>query len=81
LKKQDVGREAKRERLGRLKPEEKVNMAIDMTQAMLEACVAGVRAGNPKVTEQELMKELRRRLRLMKQRQRPTRSVKQDADL
>jgi hypothetical protein len=76
LKKYKVSLEGKRERVGRLKPEEKVNMAIDMSQAMLEACGAGIRAANPKMTEQELMKELRRRLRLMKQWQRPTKSVK-----
>jgi hypothetical protein len=76
LKKRNVGLEANIERVGRLKPEEKVNMAIDMTEAMVEACVGGIKAGNPKMTEQELMKELRRRLRSTKQRQRPSRRVK-----
>jgi hypothetical protein len=76
LKKHNLGPKTNKDRVGRLKPEEKVNMAIDMTEAMVGACVGGIKAGNPKVTEQELMKELRRRLRSMRQWQRPTRRVK-----
>jgi hypothetical protein len=76
LKKHNVGLKANIERVGRLKPEEKVNMAIDMTEAMVEACLGGMKARNPKITEQELIKELRRRLRSMKERQRPSRRVK-----
>jgi hypothetical protein len=64
------------DRVGRLKSEEKVNMAIDMTEAMVGACIDGIRARNPNVTEQELMKELRQRLRWAKQWQRPGRSVR-----
>jgi hypothetical protein len=62
--------------VGQLKSEEKVNIAIDMTEAMVEACIAGIKAGNPNMTKQELMKELCHRLRWAKQWQRPARCVK-----
>jgi hypothetical protein len=75
LKKRKVGPKANIERVRRLKPEEKVNMAIDMTEAMVGACIGGIKAENPNVTEQELMEELRCRFRSMKQWQRPTRRV------
>jgi hypothetical protein len=32
------------ERLGRLKPEVKVNMAIDMTEACVRICAEGIKA-------------------------------------
>jgi hypothetical protein len=75
-KKHNFGRRASLDRVGQLKSEEKVNMAIDMTEAMVEACIDGIKAGNPNMTEQELMKELRHRLRWAKQWQRPGRYVK-----
>lgn len=49
------------ERLGRLQSEVKVNMAIDMTDAMVQVCVEGMRAQNPSMTEEECMKKLRER--------------------
>lgn len=49
-------------RLGRLKPEEKVNIAIDMTDACIRICADGIRAQNPKITEEELIEKLRERL-------------------
>jgi hypothetical protein len=76
LEKHNVSREANIERVGRLKPEEKVNMAIDMTEAMVEACVGGIRAENPNLTEEELLEMLRRRLRSIKKRRRRSRRVK-----
>jgi hypothetical protein len=48
--------------LGRLKPEEKVNMAIDMTEAMVQVCAEGIKAQYPSITEKELMEKLRERL-------------------
>lgn len=59
--------EANLERVGRLKPETKVNMAIEMTEAMARVCSDGIKARNPSMTEEELMKELRERLEWAKQ--------------
>lgn len=50
------------ERLGRLRPEEKVNMAIDMTDACVRICAEGIRAQFPDITEQELIERLRERI-------------------
>jgi hypothetical protein len=49
-------------RLGSLKPEEKVAMAIDMTDACVRVCKAGIRAQCPGVSEAELNEKLRKRL-------------------
>ena len=56
LKKEDV------ERLGRLKPEAKVAMMMDMTESMVRVCAEGVRAQNPDITEGELIEKLRERI-------------------
>jgi len=50
------------ERVGRLKPEVKVNMAMDMTEAMVRVCAEGIRAQYPDIAEKELMERLRERL-------------------
>jgi hypothetical protein len=50
------------ERVGRLEPEVKVNMAIEMTEAMVRVCLDGIRGRNPSMAEEELMEELRERL-------------------
>lgn len=50
------------ERLGRLKPEEKVALCIDMTDACIQTCAAGIRAQNPGISEAELVVKLRERL-------------------
>ena len=49
------------ERLGRLSPEVKVNMAVDMTEAMVRVCLEGVKAQNPRLNDGELMERLRER--------------------
>ena len=49
------------EHLGRLPSDVKVNMAVDMTEAMVSVCLEGVKAQNPKLTEGELMERLRER--------------------
>jgi len=54
-------RETDLERVGRLPSEVKVNMTIDLTDAMVHACAEGIRAQNPNVTEEELKKKLRER--------------------
>jgi hypothetical protein len=67
LRRQDVWerhrlhREADSERVGRLPPEAKVNMAIDMTDAIVRVCLEGLRAQNPNMTTEEYMKKLRER--------------------
>jgi len=54
-------READLERVGRLEPEAKVNMAIEMTETMARVCLDGIRGRNPGIAEEELMNELRER--------------------
>lgn len=49
------------ERVGRLPSETKVNMAIEMTDAMVHVCVQGMKAQNPHITEEELICKLRER--------------------
>jgi len=47
--------------LRRLKPEEKVNMAIDMTDTIVSICAESIRAQSPDITEEELIERLRER--------------------
>ena len=53
--------EAGLKRVGRLKPEAKVDLAIEMTEAMVRVCLDGIRARNPGMSEEELMNELSER--------------------
>ncbi|MGB9741040.1 MAG: hypothetical protein ACP5IM_04095 [Candidatus Bathyarchaeia archaeon] len=48
--------------LGRLKPEEKVTLAIGMSDFVVQVCAAGIRAQNPNISEKELIEKLRERL-------------------
>lgn len=48
--------------MGRLKPEEKVNVAIDMSDACVRVCAEGIRARFPGIMEQELIERLRGRI-------------------
>jgi len=50
------------ERLGRLKPEEKVAVALDMTDACVRVCADGIKAQYPGISEEELLVRLRERL-------------------
>jgi hypothetical protein len=50
------------ERLGRLKPEEKVAIAMDMTDACVRICAEGIKAQCPGISEKELLEKLRERL-------------------
>jgi hypothetical protein len=50
------------ERIGRLPPEVKVAMAMDMTESMVRVCAEGIRAQNPGISDEELMEKLRERL-------------------
>lgn len=58
------------ERLGRLPPEEKVSIAIDMIRASLKSSAEGVKSQNPGITEDELIEKLRERLEYAKRQQR-----------
>ena len=55
-------------RLRRLKPEEKVNIAIDMTDACVRICAEGIRAQCPRIAEDELLERLRERIEYAKGR-------------
>ena len=46
----------------RLKPEERVALAMDMTEAMVRVCAEGIRAQCPDIAEKELIERLRERL-------------------
>ena len=54
--------------LKKLKPEEKVNLAIDMTDVCVQVCADGIRDQNRNISEAQLMKELRERIMLQKRR-------------
>jgi len=57
------------ERLGRLKPEERVNLAIGMSDVCVRICAEGVRNQNPGISEEELIERVRERLMLGKRRE------------
>jgi len=49
------------DRLGRLPPERKVELAIGMSDAVVRICAEGIRAQNPNISEEELVEKLRER--------------------
>lgn len=55
---------------GKLKPEEKVNLAINMTDVCLRVCAEGMKAQNPNITKQELTEKLRERIQYARRRER-----------
>jgi hypothetical protein len=48
-------------RLGRLKPEEKLAIAMDMTDACVRICAEGIKVQHPDISEEELIAKLRER--------------------
>ena len=52
----------------KLKPEEKVNMSINITDVCEQVCADGIRDQNRGINEAQLMKELRERIMLQKRR-------------
>jgi len=52
----------------KLKPEEKVDMSINMTDVCVQVCADGIRDQNKGISEAQLMKELRERIMLQKRR-------------
>jgi hypothetical protein len=58
------------ERLGRLPPEVKVDMAIEMTDLAVSVCAEGIRAAHPGIGDEEVLEQLRARFAWMKRWQR-----------
>lgn len=56
--------------LGRLPPEKKVAIAIDLTDACMRICADGIRTQYPGIGEDELVERLRERLDWAKRRRR-----------
>jgi hypothetical protein len=46
----------------KLTPEEKVNLAINMTDVVIQICADGIKDRNPNIKEAELKTKLRERL-------------------
>ena len=56
------------ERLEWLKPEERVNLAVGMSDVCVRVCADGVRDQNPGISEEELIERVRERLLFGKRR-------------
>ena len=54
--------------LNKLKPEEKVNLSINMTDVCVQICADGIRDQNRNITEAQLRKKLRARIMRQKRR-------------
>lgn len=54
--------------LKKLKPEEKVNLSINMTDVCVQICADGIRNQNRNITEAQLRKKLRARIMHQKRR-------------
>ena len=54
--------------VSRLKCEERVNLAVGMSDVCVRVCADGVRDGNPNVSEEELVERVRKRLLFSKRR-------------
>jgi len=52
----------------KLKPEEKVNLAINMTDVCVQICADGIKDQNRNVTEAQLMEKVRARIMCQKRR-------------
>lgn len=63
------------QRLGRLPPEVKVNMAIEMTDLVASVCAEGIRAEHKGINDEEVVEKLRERFVWVKRWQRRVRGV------
>lgn len=45
-----------------LTPEERVDLAVNMSDVVLRICIEGVRAEHPEISEEELIERVRERL-------------------
>lgn len=52
----------------KLTPTEKVHMAANMTDTVVQICAAGVRSQNPNISEKELIEKVRERMMDQKRR-------------
>jgi len=50
-------------KLEKLKPEERVNLSINMVDVVARICAEGIKAQNKNISEKELLEKLRDRLR------------------
>jgi len=53
-------------KLEKLRPEEKVNLSINMVDVVTRICAEGIKAQNKNISERELLEKLRERLRYSK---------------
>jgi hypothetical protein len=63
------------QRLGRLPPEVKVNMAIEMTDLAVSVCAEGIRVEHRGISDEEVLERLRERFVWVKRWQRRVRGV------
>jgi len=54
--------------MGKLKPEEKVNLAINMTDVVVQICADSIKDQNPNITEAQLIEKVRERIMYQKRR-------------
>jgi len=54
--------------LDKMTPEEKLNMAISMTDTVVQICAEGVKSQNPNISEDELIEKVRERMMDQKRR-------------
>jgi hypothetical protein len=54
-------------RLGRLKPNQKVQIAIDMTDGCMRVCADGIRQQFPGISDADLLEKLRERIKWAKE--------------
>jgi hypothetical protein len=57
----------------RLKPEERVNLAIGMSDVCIRICAEGIKAENPSIGDKELIEKLRERFEWSKRYQKSKR--------
>lgn len=54
----------------KLKPEERVNLAVNMSDVCIRICAEGVRSQHPKISKEKLIEAVRERLMYDKNRER-----------
>jgi hypothetical protein len=58
------------ERLGKLSPEEKILICMDMSDVCIQICADYIKSQNPDITERELIEKVRERLAFAKRHER-----------
>lgn len=53
-------------KLEKLRPEEKVNLSINMVDVVTHICAEGIKTQNENISERELLEKLRERMRYSK---------------